>query len=369
MPCSFLGAGVQRPYPTWGGIISDGRELFVTGKWWLVTIPGVVIALLVVGVNLLGDGLRDRIRRAKAETGLMPSSRSSDLVVELMTRPRRRPRRRRRQLPTSTRARPSPSSASPARASRRPRWPCCACCPTTSPSSPASAQIDGQDVVGSRKHIGKLRGRSVALIPQDPMTALNPIATVGRQMVEAIRHAHPSLSQGRGQGDGPSTCWSRCTSRTPSDAVEAYPHELSGGMLQRVLIAMALSTEPGLIVADEPTSALDVTVQAGILDLLLEMQERTGVALLLITHDLGVARLMSDRIHVMHRGRFVEGGPVEQVVDHPQHDVHPERCSRPSPSSARGTTPRTRATSPMPSRRARDPEPAGIPATNGGPRP
>jgi peptide/nickel transport system ATP-binding protein len=90
-------------------------------------------------------------------------------------------------------------------------------------------------------------------------------------------------------------------------------------MLQRVLIAMAVSTDADLIVADEPTSALDVTVQAGILDLLLELQEQTGIGLLLITHDLGVARLMSDRVHVMKSGVFVEGGPVEQVVDHPQH--------------------------------------------------
>jgi peptide/nickel transport system ATP-binding protein len=107
--------------------------------------------------------------------------------------------------------------------------------------------------------------------------------------------------------------------RNPAKQFDAYPHQLSGGMLQRVLIAMAVSTDPDLIVADEPTSALDVTVQAGFLDLLLELQEQTGIALLLITHDLGVARLMSDRIHVMKSGVFVESGPVTDVVDHPQH--------------------------------------------------
>jgi peptide/nickel transport system ATP-binding protein len=236
-----------------------------------------------------------------------------------------------------------------------------------------SAQIDGQDVVGTRKHIGGIRGRSVALIPQDPMTALNPIATIGQQMVEAIRHAHGSLSKAQAK-ERALDLLRQVHLSAPERRVKSYPHELSGGMLQRVLIAMALSTEPRLIVADEPTSALDVTVQAGILDLLLEMQERTGVAVLLITHDLGVARLMSDRIHVMHRGRFVEDGDVEQVVDNPQHEYtrnllaaipelgawddpedpdHPDYIDPVAETAAPATTP----------------EQAGIPATKGGPRP
>ena len=180
------------------------------------------------------------------------------------------------------------------------------------------AEIAGQDVVGTRKHINRLRGRAIALIPQDPMTALNPIATIERQMVEAIRLSHPEL--GRREASGRALELLRQVHLSaPERRLKSYPHQLSGGMLQRVLIAMALSAEADLIVADEPTSALDVTVQAGILDLLLEIQERTGAAMLLITHDLGVARLMSDRIHVMRAGRFVESGPVEQVVDRPEH--------------------------------------------------
>lgn len=236
-----------------------------------------------------------------------------------------------------------------------------------------SAQIDGQDVVGTRKHIGHLRGRSVALIPQDPMTALNPIATVGKQMVEAIRHAHPSLSTAQAR-ERALDLLRQVHLSAPERRIKSYPHELSGGMLQRVLIAMALSTEPRLIVADEPTSALDVTVQAGILDLLLEMQERTGVAILLITHDLGVARLMSDRIHVMHRGLFVEDGPVEQVVDHPRHE-YTQALLAAIPELGEWDDPEdpdhpeliepVDDTSPA----AIAPEQAGIPATNGGPRP
>ena len=181
-----------------------------------------------------------------------------------------------------------------------------------------TATIDGKDVVGTRKHVTALRGRSVALIPQDPMTALNPIATIERQMVEAIRLSHPELGK-REASARALELLRQVHLSVPERRLRSYPHQLSGGMLQRVLIAMALSAEADLIVADEPTSALDVTVQAGILDLLLEIQEETGAAMLLITHDLGVARLMSDRIHVMKAGSFVESGPVEQVVDAPQH--------------------------------------------------
>ena len=181
-----------------------------------------------------------------------------------------------------------------------------------------TARIGGQDVTGDRKVINALRGRTVALIPQDPMTALNPIRTVGRQMSEAVRIKYPKLSKAEAKARALSLM-EQVHIRNPAKQYDPYPHQLSGGMLQRVLIAMAVSADADLIVADEPTSALDVTVQAGILDLLLELQEQTGIALLLITHDLGVARLMSDRIHVMKSGVFVESGPVTDVVDHPQH--------------------------------------------------
>lgn len=180
------------------------------------------------------------------------------------------------------------------------------------------ARISGQDVTGDRAVIDRLRGRAVALIPQDPMTALSPIRTIGRQMTEAVRIKYPKLGKAEAKARALSLM-EKVHIRNPAKQYDAYPHQLSGGMLQRVLIAMAVSTDADLIVADEPTSALDVTVQAGILDLLLELQEQTGIALLLITHDLGVARLMSDRIHVMKSGAFVEGGPVTDVVDHPQH--------------------------------------------------
>ena len=180
------------------------------------------------------------------------------------------------------------------------------------------ARIGGVDITGDRSAINRMRGRTVALIPQDPMTALNPIRRVGRQMVEAVRVKYPTMSRAQAR-ERALELMERVHIRNPAKQFDAYPHQLSGGMLQRVLIAMAVSTDADLIVADEPTSALDVTVQAGILDILLDLQEQTGIALLLITHDLGVARLMSDRVLVMKDGRFVEVGPVTDVVDHPQH--------------------------------------------------
>jgi peptide/nickel transport system ATP-binding protein len=179
------------------------------------------------------------------------------------------------------------------------------------------AVMNGIDVVADRKGIDKLRGRSVALIPQDPMSALNPIRTIGKQMVEAIRIRRPELDKKAALARALQLL-NQVHIREPEKRLKAYPHEMSGGMLQRVLIAMAISAEAELLVADEPTSALDVTVQAGILDLLLELQETTGVALMMITHDLGVARLMSDRIHVMQAGKFVESGDAEQIVDNPR---------------------------------------------------
>jgi peptide/nickel transport system ATP-binding protein len=181
------------------------------------------------------------------------------------------------------------------------------------------AAFAGRDVITEPGSIGKVRGRTVSLIPQDPMTALSPVLSIGSQLVEAIRLRSGELN--------PTEANSRAIELvaqvqipTPEAQLRKYPHQLSGGMLQRILIAIALAGQPRLLIADEPTSALDVTVQAGILDLLLELQERTGIAILMITHDLGVARVISDRIHVMKDGRFVESGEVEDIVGRPQTD-------------------------------------------------
>jgi peptide/nickel transport system ATP-binding protein len=179
------------------------------------------------------------------------------------------------------------------------------------------AAFAGKDVITDPDSIAQVRGRSVSLIPQDPMTALSPVLTIGSQMVEAVRTRSTEMSKEQAH-DRAIELLDQVHIRTPEVQLKKYPHQLSGGMLQRVLIAIALAGKPRLLVADEPTSALDVTVQASVLDLLLELQERTRIAILLITHDLGVARVVSDRIHVMKSGRFAESGEVEDIVDRPQ---------------------------------------------------
>ncbi|MGX5207876.1 ABC transporter ATP-binding protein [Streptomyces violaceus] len=179
-----------------------------------------------------------------------------------------------------------------------------------------SVRIGGRDVVADPGAARAVRGRTVSLIPQDPMTALSPVHTIGRQLGEAIRLRHPELSRAQAREKGIELLAQVRITR-PETRWKAYPHQFSGGMLQRILIAIALAGDPELLVADEPTSALDATVQASVLDLLMELQERTGIGILMITHDLGVARLVSDRIHVMKDGRFVESGSAERIVDKP----------------------------------------------------
>ncbi len=178
--------------------------------------------------------------------------------------------------------------------------------------------FDGQDLLGlPMRAMRAVRGRRVAMIFQEPMTSLNPAYTVGAQIVEAMR-AHPS-PDARPYRTRAAEALERVRIPAPGRRLDEYPHQMSGGMRQRVMIAMALSCAPDLLIADEPTTALDVTVQAQILDLLRDLQAQTGMAIVLITHDLGVVAEMADEVAVMYAGRVVERAPVAALFDDPQH--------------------------------------------------
>ena len=179
-------------------------------------------------------------------------------------------------------------------------------------------RFNGTDILQlPRRDLTRIRGQEIAMIFQDPMTSLNPVFTVERQMGEVLTQ-HFGLD------------WRAARARSiemlrtvgmaePEARLGSYPHELSGGMKQRVMIAMALLSEPRLLIADEPTTALDVTIQAQILDLIKELQARTGAAVIFITHDMGVVAEMCDEVAVMYAGRIVERGDILAVFEHSEH--------------------------------------------------
>jgi len=181
-----------------------------------------------------------------------------------------------------------------------------------------SIRLDGEELVGaSPRRLRKLRGGEAAMIFQEPMTSLNPVFTAGRQIAEAIM-LHQSRSESEAWRDAVELL-DRVGIPDPARRAEAYPHELSGGMRQRVMIAMAVSCRPRLLIADEPTTALDVTVQAQIFDLLNDIQAEFGTAILMITHDMGAIAEMADRVAVMYAGRVVEQGRADEILDDPLH--------------------------------------------------
>jgi peptide/nickel transport system ATP-binding protein len=189
---------------------------------------------------------------------------------------------------------------------------------------PPSAKIDGTAKFGSLdllraspKEIRRIRGRQIAFVFQEPMTSLNPSFRVGRQIAEVLQR-HLDLSR-RTADRRAVELLDLVRIPAPDRRVREYPHQLSGGMRQRVMIAMALACDPKVLVADEPTTALDVTIQAGILDLMRDIRERLGTAIVLITHNLGVVADIADRVLVMYAGRKVEEAPVDELFARPQH--------------------------------------------------
>ena len=176
----------------------------------------------------------------------------------------------------------------------------------------------GQDILSfSEAKMNTIRGKEISMVFQDPMTTLNPYLTIQKQLTE-ILEVHHSLGQAEAK-EKSIELLTRVGIRDAADRIHQYPHQFSGGMRQRVVIAMALLCRPSLIIADEPTTALDVTVQAQILALLADLVEQEKTSIIIITHDLGVVAQLADQVAVMYAGRFVEHGPVQQVLQHPAH--------------------------------------------------
>ena len=172
--------------------------------------------------------------------------------------------------------------------------------------------FDGRNLLQlEEREMERVRGNDISMIFQEPMTSLNPVFTIGDQIMEAI-----ILHQGLGKGEARKRAiemLDRVKISSPEKRIDSYPHQLSGGMRQRAMIAMALSCQPKLLIADEPTTALDVTIQAQVLQLLKEIQREMGMSVMLITHDLGVVAEIADRVAVMYAGRIFEYGPIEAI--------------------------------------------------------
>src|SRR5210317_1546548 len=181
-----------------------------------------------------------------------------------------------------------------------------------------SVQFEGREMVGaSEKDLRQTRGNDISFIFQEPMTSLNPLHTLEKQLRESLQ-LHQGLT-GDAARERIIYLLDRVGIRDPHSRLKSYPHQLSGGQRQRVMIAMALANNPKLLIADEPTTALDVTIQAQILDLLIDLKNDVGMSMLFITHDLGIVKRIADRVYVMKDGDIVEQGDTQTVFSNPQH--------------------------------------------------
>lgn len=329
---AFLGLG-DLTAQSWGTMLSlaHARSAFLTDAWlWWVVPPGLAIALTVLAFALLGCALEERARpelRAPARPVQLPRPRRTDpvglaspeeppLVIEqLSVRYGTHPAVDRVSL-TVQRGELVGLVGESGSGKSTVAGAALALLPPAGTITGGGVRVCGQHLAAlSPGGLRALRGNRIALIPQEGMSALNPVLTIGVQLTEAVRAHRPV---GRAAARARARELLALVGLDPARDGD-YPHQLSGGMRQRVVIAMALANEPAVVIADEPTSGLDVLTQAEVLDLLDQLRARLGLALLLVSHDLPVVERVADRIAVMHRGELVEVGPTASLISAPTH--------------------------------------------------
>jgi peptide/nickel transport system permease protein len=333
---SFLGLGVVPPSPSWGLMIRGARTTMAQAPWLLLW-PCGALTLTILGMNLFCDRLRDVVdprtssSRARPRLlerllpGFLPAGHPAHgavLAVDGLTVSIATPGG----LVTpvegvgfhvsegETLAIVGESGSGKSLTATA----ILGLLPPVARATQGTARFAGRDLLTlDEEDRRRLRGGELAMIFQDPMSSLNPVYRVGDQLVEAIR-AHGSVTQAQARARA-LELFRKVGIADPERRLDAFPHEMSGGMRQRVMIAMAIANTPRLLIADEPTTALDVTVQAQILTLLKDLQNENGMALVFITHSLSVVAEIADRVCVMYAGQVVEDGPVGSVFRQPRH--------------------------------------------------
>ncbi|AHG75891.1 ABC transporter protein [Mannheimia varigena USDA-ARS-USMARC-1296] len=357
---SFLGAGVQPPFPSWGNILSEGRNLVLSGFWWATTFAGIMILLTVLALNILAEGLTDalvnpklkRTTQSKEDVAKPLATDVQEAMSETLALKRYLLKLNEKETSRTDRMQLNPNAKPilqvknlsirfPNRYGETPLVDNISftvhegetmglvgesgCGKSITAFSimgllPKTAKITGEilftDRAGNQydllktEKLNDLRGHEISMIYQDALSALNPSMRIKDQMAQLI-------SRGGKQTAETLLQWVKLD---PEKTLNRYPHELSGGQRQRVLIAMALAREPKLLIADEPTTALDVTVQAEVIKLLNELREKLGFAMVFVSHDLALVAQIAHHITVMYAGQVVETAPTTPLLANPTHE-------------------------------------------------
>jgi peptide/nickel transport system permease protein len=331
----FLNLGVVAPAPSWGGMLGEAAGALSQDPWLLVP-PGVLIGLMILVFGLIGDSIRDanaenksRAKVARGLTGVgsrgaaVPPSSGELLHVSGLTITFNSADNRDEVvhgIALDIKAGELVGLVGESGSGKTvTALALLGLLPGNATVTADSIDFDGHQLVGGGATIFRsLRGTRIGLISQEPMVALDPAFTVGSQLREVIKCQ--STLRGTAVDDRVRELLQDVQLPDPADVARRYPHELSGGMAQRVVIAIALAGNPQLLIADEPTTALDVTVQAQILDLLRRLRDERGMAILLVTHDLGVIADICERAYVMQQGEVIEDADVLELFDNPTHE-------------------------------------------------